>query len=144
MARSRIVIVGGGIAGLACAWELVRSGDDVDVTVLDAADRPGGKLRREPVAGVPMDVGAESLLARRPEALELADEVGLAGAVVHPATTSARIWTRGALHPLPRGTLMGVPADPSAALGVLTPGEVERARREEALGRRRSRRRVGR
>src|SRR5688500_4311074 len=100
MARSRIVIIGGGIAGLACAWELVRAGDEADVTVLDAAARPGGKLRREPIAGVPMDVGAESLLARRPEALALADEVGLAEAVVHPAATSARIWTRGALRPL--------------------------------------------
>ena len=131
MARSRIVIIGGGIAGLACAWELVRDGDDVDVTVLDAAARPGGKLRREPVAGVPMDVGAESLLARRPEALVLAEEVGLAEAVVHPATTSARIWTRGALHPMPRATLMGVPSDPAAALGVLTPDEVERAQHEQ-------------
>jgi protoporphyrinogen/coproporphyrinogen III oxidase len=131
MARSRIVIVGGGIAGLACAWELVHSGDAVDVTVLDAAARPGGKLRREPVAGVPIDVGAESVLARRPEALALMDEVGLGQAVVHPATTSARIWTRGSLHPMPRGTLMGVPSDPADALGVLTPGEVARAQHEQ-------------
>src|SRR5688500_11161637 len=131
MARSRIVIIGGGIAGLACAREVVRSGDAVEVTILDAAARPGGKLRREPIAGVPIDVGAESVLARRPEALALMDEVGLAGAVVHPTTTSARIWTRGALHPLPRGTLMGVPSDPADALGVLTPAEVARAQHEE-------------
>jgi protoporphyrinogen/coproporphyrinogen III oxidase len=97
MARSRFVVVGGGITGLAAAWELSQLLPEAQVTLLDAADRPGGKLRREPVAGVPLDVGAESLLARRPEALALAREIGLADEVVHPATTSASIWSRSQL-----------------------------------------------
>src|SRR5689334_10576691 len=109
MVGARVVVVGGGISGLAAAWELSRSRPDATITVLDAADRPGGKLRREPVAGVALDVGAESFLARRPEALDLARELDLTDAVVHPATTAASVWSRGDLHPLPKGTLMGIP-----------------------------------
>ena len=60
------------------------------------------------VGGVVVDVGAEAMLNRRPEGVELARELGLE--IEHPATTSSRIWTRGALRPLPR-SLMGVPLD---------------------------------
>ncbi len=130
MAGSRIVVVGGGISGLTAAWQLLGSLPDADITVVDAADRPGGKLRREPVAGVALDVGAESVLARRPEALTLMSELGLDDAVVHPEATTASIWSRGELHPMPRGTLMGIPSPASSARGVLLPEEVARAEDE--------------
>ncbi len=130
MVGSRIIVVGAGISGLAAAWELVRTLPDASVTMLDASDRPGGKLRREPVAGVAIDVGAESMLARRPEALDLVSQLGLADRIVHPATTSASIWSRGELHPLPRGTLMGIPSPASSAAGILSAGEVARAENE--------------
>ncbi len=130
MVGSQVLIVGGGIAGLACAWELSRALPDATLTLFDAADRPGGKLRREPVAGVALDVGAESMLARRPEALDLLSEVGLDDQVVHPATTSAAIWSRGDLHPMPKGTLMGIPSTASSALGILSAAEVARAESE--------------
>ncbi|NYG08683.1 oxygen-dependent protoporphyrinogen oxidase [Phycicoccus badiiscoriae] len=134
MAGSRIVIVGGGIAGLACAWDLSHAVPDATITVLDASDRPGGKLRREPVAGVALDVGAESMLARRPEALDLLSELGADDEVVHPDTTSASIWSRGDLHPLPKGTLMGIPSPPASALGILSADEVARAEHETPWG----------
>ena len=102
----RVVVVGGGLAGLTAAYALTQRGDNV--TVLEAAAHTGGKLRRAEVGGVTVDVGAEAMLNRRPEAVELARELGLD--VVHPATTSSRIWTRGELRPLPR-SLMGVPLD---------------------------------
>lgn len=127
---SRYVVVGGGISGLAAAWELVQHVPAEDITVVEATDRVGGKLRAADVAGITVDVGAESLLARRPEAIRLLDEVGLTPDLVHPATTSASVWSRGALHPLPRGTLLGVPADPSGLAGLLTAAEVDRARAE--------------
>ena len=130
MVGSRILIVGGGIAGLACAWELSHALPDATITLLDAGDRPGGKLRREPLAGVALDVGAESMLARRPEALDLMSELGLDDQVVHPATTSASIWSRGDLHPMPKGTLMGIPSPASSALGILSADEVARAEAE--------------
>ena len=102
----RVLVVGGGLAGLTAAH--VLSHDGHEVTVLEAAPEPGGKLRRAEVGGVVVDVGAEAMLNRRPEGVALAQELGLD--VVHPAVQSSRIWTRGALRPLPR-SVMGVPVD---------------------------------
>jgi oxygen-dependent protoporphyrinogen oxidase len=101
-----VVVVGGGIGGLTAARELAAAG--ADVLVLEGAPRTGGKLRRTPVGGVSVDVGAEAMLNRRPEGVALARSLDLA--VEHPTTASSRIWTRGALRPLPR-SLMGVPLD---------------------------------
>ncbi|HEY1134094.1 MAG TPA: protoporphyrinogen oxidase, partial [Nocardioides sp.] len=103
---AHVVVVGGGVAGLTAAYRLTGLGHAV--TVLEADDRVGGKLRTAEVAGVRVDVGAEAMLNRRPEGVALARELGLA--VVHPALAASRIWSRGALRPLPR-SLMGVPSD---------------------------------
>jgi protoporphyrinogen/coproporphyrinogen III oxidase len=124
-----VAVVGGGIAGLAAAWFLRRDGGpDLQVTVLEGAPVTGGKLRVSEVAGVPVDEGAESLLLRRPEGVALVRAAGLGDALVDAATTSASIWSRGALRPLPAGTLMGVPTDlrALAASGLLTPQELAR------------------
>lgn len=120
----RVAVVGAGIAGLTAALDLVEAG--CDVVVLEGADRIGGKLRVDRVGDLQIDVGAESMLARRPEAVDLADRVG--AELTHPATTSAAIWTRGALRPLPP-TVMGVPADLDAleASGILAERPVGRA-----------------
>ena len=128
--RRHVVVVGGGIAGLAAAWSLRRHSNDegvgVRVTVLEGSPQIGGKLRVGELAGVAVDEGAESLLLRRPEAVELA---GAAGLVLEPAaTTSAQVWSRGELRPLPRDTVMGIPADlrSLAATGLLTTAEMAR------------------
>ena len=129
--RPHVVVVGGGIAGLAAALGVLDGLPTAEVTVLEGSDRLGGKLRLEPVAGHLVDVGAESLLAVRPEAVALAARVGAGDDVVAPSTTSAAVWSRGALRPLPRATLMGVPTDPDSARGVLADDEVERLRAEQ-------------
>jgi oxygen-dependent protoporphyrinogen oxidase len=123
----RAVVVGGGIAGLTAARELAAAGREV--VVLEGSPRIGGKLLTAEVAGVCVDVGAESMLARRPEGMDLAREVGLG--LVHPATTASAVWTRGALRPLPR-SVMGVPVDPDqvAASGILDDAGVDRLRHE--------------
>ncbi|MFJ1704118.1 protoporphyrinogen oxidase [Kitasatospora sp. NPDC088346] len=130
MAQAHVVVVGGGIAGLAAAAFL--SAGPGRVTLLEGSGRLGGKLMTGEVGGVRVDLGAESMLARRPEAVELARLVGLADALEPPGTAKAAVWTRGALRPLPAGQLMGVPGDLDAlaASGVLSPAGLERARRE--------------
>lgn len=129
MSPPTVVVVGAGITGLAAAWELLQH-NDLRVIVFERAQQPGGKLRTAEVAGHRIDVGAESMLARRPEALQLVHEAGLSAGIVHPRPVPAAIYSRGGLHPLPARTLMGIPSDPGSAAGVLTPDEVARARAE--------------
>ena len=107
-----VVVVGAGIAGLAAAAALREQATaGLRVTVLEGSAAIGGKLALTEVGGVVTDSGAESMLARRPEAVALAESAGLAADVVHPATAGAGVWSRGALRTLPSGQLMGVPAD---------------------------------
>jgi protoporphyrinogen/coproporphyrinogen III oxidase len=127
-----VVVVGGGIAGLAAAFFL--RDQPFRVTVLEGSPRLGGKLSASEVAGVPMDEGAEALLARRPEGVGLITATGLGGDLVPAGVTSSAIYTRGELRPLPRRQFMGVPADIDelAATGVVSPEAVARARQESA------------
>ncbi|MET9690416.1 protoporphyrinogen oxidase [Streptomyces sp. NPDC006514] len=127
------VVIGGGIAGLAAAHRLLAEG--VRVTLLEAGPRLGGKLHAGELAGASVDLGAESMLARRPEAVALAEAVGLGDAVQAPATATAHLWTRGALRPMPRGHVMGVPGDlgPLAASGVLSADGLARIEAERTL-----------
>ena len=112
--RRRVVIIGGGIAGLAAAHTLVSESDEaLDITVLEAGSQVGGKLSVSEVAGVPVDEGAEALLAARPEAVSLARDVGLDRDLVDPLTTKASLWVRDELRPMPPG-VMGVPTDLAA------------------------------
>ncbi|GAA5109219.1 protoporphyrinogen oxidase [Alloalcanivorax gelatiniphagus] len=122
-----VVVVGGGVAGLVAARGLAAAGRDV--LVLEGSAQVGGKLRSAEVAGLTVDVGAEAMLARRPEGLALADEVG--AEVVHPTTATSAVWSRGALRAMPR-SLMGVPfdLDQLAASGVLSAEGLARARAE--------------
>ncbi|MGW0905516.1 protoporphyrinogen oxidase [Streptomyces sp. NPDC002853] len=126
-----VVVIGGGIAGLAAAHRLLDTG--ARVTVLEASDRLGGKLLPGEIEGVRVDLGAESMLARRPEAVALAREVGLADRLQPPATATAAIWTRGALRPMPKGHVMGVPGDASALSGVLSDEGLQRIERDRDL-----------
>ncbi|MEV4231193.1 protoporphyrinogen oxidase [Streptomyces bobili] len=128
-----VVVVGAGIAGLAAAHRLLDRG--ARVTVLEASDQVGGKLLPGEIAGVRVDLGAESMLARRPEAVALAREVGLAGRLRQPATATASIWTRGALRPMPKGHVMGVPGTAAALAGVLSDQGLARIARDADLPR---------
>jgi len=125
--QPHVVIVGGGIAGLAAAFFL--RDEQVRVTVLEGSPRLGGKLSVSEIAGVAVDEGAEALLVTRPEGTGLIAQVGLAGERVEPGTTSSAIWTLGALRSLPRRQFMGVPSDMAelARSGVVSPEGITRA-----------------
>ncbi len=126
-ARPHVVIVGGGISGLAAAFFL--RDEAVRVTVLEGSPRLGGKLSVSGVAGVAVDEGAEALLVTRPEGTALIAEAGLDDQRTDPGPTSSAIWTLGALRPLPRRQFMGVPSDMAelARSGVLSADGVARA-----------------
>lgn len=114
MTAPRVVVVGGGITGLVAADLLQqdpdRRGVPCAVTVLEASERLGGKIRAVDVAGVAVEAGADSLTRRTPQVPELCRRLGLDDQLVPAATGRALVWSRGRLHPLPAGTLLGVPA----------------------------------
>ncbi|HEX6247262.1 MAG TPA: protoporphyrinogen oxidase [Nocardioidaceae bacterium] len=129
-----VVVVGGGISGLAAAAALRRQAPDIRVTVLESSPAVGGKLALAEVAGITVDVGAEAMLNRRPEATALARESGLEDQLVHPATVSASLWNRGQMTAMPR-TLMGVPVDARALAdsGVISKAGLARAALDAVL-----------
>ena len=130
------MVIGGGISGLAAAWRSIRTSPDTEVIVLEGSAQVGGKLRRAEIGGVTVDVGAESVLARRPEAVDLITEAGLGADLVHPVVTAASVLARGELHRLPGGTVMGVPGSRAALpglAGLLTGPEVDRVAAEPTI-----------
>ncbi|MGE5827736.1 MAG: protoporphyrinogen oxidase [Micromonosporaceae bacterium] len=112
----RVVVVGGGVAGLAAAHRLRElAGPGLSIVLVEQTGRLGGKLRTGEIEGGPVEVGAEMFLARE-EGLDsavvrLARAVGLGDDLVHPAPLPAAIVVGGRHHRVPAGTLLGVPSD---------------------------------
>ena len=116
----RVAVVGAGISGLVAAHELQRAG--VEAVVLEADDRPGGKIDSSQVSGLTVEVGPDGFVARDPAAAELCHRLGLGTDLVEPATSGAFVWVDGRLRPLPDRSLLGVPwtADAVAGTGILS------------------------
>ncbi|MHB1088524.1 MAG: protoporphyrinogen oxidase [Acidimicrobiales bacterium] len=138
-----VVIVGGGIAGLAAAWELTGAdaGPDAStprVELIEAGDHFGGTLVAGEFAGRTVDLGPDGFLARRPEALELVRELGVEDCLEPINASGASIWLRGALDTLPEGLVMGIPTSSKAlsSLKGLTWRARLAARRDQWLPRR--------
>jgi protoporphyrinogen/coproporphyrinogen III oxidase len=125
---ARVVVVGGGVAGLATAHRLLRADPSLDVTVLEAEDRAGGRLATASVGGLELDAGPDSFVARKPWAADLCRELGLE--LAEPGVRGAFAWTDRGLAPLPPSAL-GVPAEVGELLR--WPG-LSRAGRLRALG----------
>lgn len=120
MTPPSVAVVGGGITGLAAAWELVTGG--AQVTVYEAGHRLGGRILTADVAGRPVDLGPDSVLARVPHALDLCRELGLGDELVHPAAEGAAVWSEGRLRPLPRGLVLGAPPGAGDLIGLARSG----------------------
>lgn len=113
-------VIGGGISGLTAAYRLRQAvGDDASITVFDPADRLGGVLRTERVAGQPMDVGAEAFVVRRPEVPALLGELGLAGRQVGTTGVRPLLYSQHRLHALPSDTVNGIPSSAASMAGLV-------------------------
>jgi oxygen-dependent protoporphyrinogen oxidase len=102
------VVVGGGIAGLAAAYELRRRG--VGVQLLEAAPRLGGVILTERVDGWVIDGGPDALLVHKPAAVDLCRELGLGDRLVPTLLPrTAYVLREGRLCPLAEGSFLGFP-----------------------------------
>lgn len=111
-AAQHVVVIGGGVSGLVAARECARVG--MRVTLLEAADALGGSIRTVDLDGISLDAGAESFATRGGQVQALIEQLGLADAVVEPEGGGA--WLSGIPGapdaPLPKGGLLGIPANP--------------------------------
>ena len=132
MTQLDAVVVGGGISGLAVARRLAVAG--LRVELLESSIRFGGKLAGASLgrSDLRVDVGAESMLVRRPEVPALIASLGLSDQAVHPTDAKPRVYVDGRAVAMPPSAV-GVPGDLDALAELLTPAGLERARAEPAL-----------
>jgi oxygen-dependent protoporphyrinogen oxidase len=110
---SDVIVIGGGIAGLAAAYELQRLG--LHVRLLEAAPRLGGAILTERFDGWVIDGGPDSLLVQKPAAVALCRELGLGDrlqSTIEPRI--AYVLRDGELHAIPEGSFLGFPIRVSA------------------------------
>ncbi|MDM7888004.1 FAD-dependent oxidoreductase [Curtobacterium sp. RHCJP20] len=129
-----VVVVGGGVAGLVAARDLAKGG--AHVVLVEAGDRLGGMIRRHTVAGLDLDLGAESFATRTDAVERLAIELGLGNDIVSPDPRGAWLMTRdGRTAPIPQTGFLGIPGSPMAAdvLAVIGQGGGLRAQMDSLL-----------
>lgn len=106
----RVVIAGGGIAGLSLAWALRGRAPEIDVVVLERASRTGGNIRTEHVDGYTYECGPDGFLDNAPDTLQLVRTIGLEGRLL-PSNAAARRRFISS-----KGRLCEVPTSPAALL----------------------------
>jgi protoporphyrinogen/coproporphyrinogen III oxidase len=106
MTRPTVAVVGGGVSGLVAARALAASSD---VTLFESASSLGGKIQTAELCGMPIDTGPDAFITRQGAAERLCRELGLADELLPPSSNSVAIFTRGELHQMPKGIVLGVP-----------------------------------
>lgn len=130
----RVAIIGGGLSGLVAAYELNKESDLI-FDLYEADSRFGGKFQTIHREGFLIEKGPDSFLARKPAGMELVAELGLQNQLIANATGRSFIFNKQKLHPIPEGSVMGVPTDETALLqsDLLTTAEKERALKEKEI-----------
>jgi protoporphyrinogen/coproporphyrinogen III oxidase len=124
----RTAIIGGGIAGMAAAYELEKAraaGEPAEYTLFEASPRLGGVLSSEIACGAVIERGPDSFLTEKPAAAELCRELGLGADLVgsNDADRKTFILVRNRLIPLPDGLMFLVPTKliPTALTPLFSP-----------------------
>src|SRR6516164_9428887 len=119
----KVVIIGGGISGLATAYYLAKAG--ATATIVESRPRLGGVIQTEHIEGCTIEAGPDSFLSVKPAALDLIRDLGLADDVIGSNDHLRITYVRkgGRLVPLPDGLMMMVPTKilPLATTGLLSP-----------------------
>lgn len=137
--RRHVVVIGGGISGLATAAFLRRDSHGApDVTVIEADARLGGKVLTHDLCGLAIDTGPDAFLVRVPAMARLLADLGFDDDLVAPAALGSYVWSRGRLRRLPTGTVFGIPDRmlPLARSGLISPPGLLRAGLDLVLPRR--------
>jgi protoporphyrinogen/coproporphyrinogen III oxidase len=127
MEKKKVVIIGGGITGLATAYylqkEIKEKALPLEVKLFEASNRFGGVIHTVKKDGFIIEKGPDSLLARKASALKLIKEVGLEDKVVANTAGKSYIYARGKIHSMPEGAFMGIPTQvtPFALSGLFSP-----------------------
>ncbi len=128
----KVLVIGGGLAGLTTAYDLMKAG--AEVSVHEASHRWGGKIFSSPVGDRMVDAGPDNFLARVPEGTDLCRELGLEDKLTIPVSPRpAYLYLDNSLKLLPAGTVLGVPTDFNALEGIISPAGIKRARQDLEL-----------
>ncbi|VAW39258.1 Protoporphyrinogen IX oxidase, aerobic, HemY [hydrothermal vent metagenome] len=112
---SRVVVIGGGIAGLATCYHILQeagaAGRKIDITLIDKGERPGGNIRTERAWGFLVEGGPDCFLSEKPWALQLCRRLGLDSSILPTSRPRGKtyVFSRGKLHLLPEGVILMVP-----------------------------------
>jgi protoporphyrinogen/coproporphyrinogen III oxidase len=107
--KPRVVVIGGGISGLAAAHRLVERGAQLksvpEVLLLEASSRLGGVIRSERRDGFLLEAGPDSFISEKPEAVALAKRIGIAARLIETNAAHRRsfIVRKGRLRAVPEG-----------------------------------------
>jgi oxygen-dependent protoporphyrinogen oxidase len=123
-----VVVIGGGIAGLASAYytykKAAEKGLQVSITVIEREPRWGGKIQTDRVEGFVIEGGPDTFLATKPWAVNLCRELGLESRLhgTNPHQKSTYVLHRDRLLPLPEGLTMMIPTQfgPMLRTGLLS------------------------
>jgi len=107
----KVTIVGGGLTGLTVAYYLGHAKPDWQIQLYEQAPRFGGKIQTQRVDDFVVELGPDSYLSRKTEMTDLVTDLGLAETLVSNETGQAYVYDRGSMHPIPGGSIMGIPTE---------------------------------
>ena len=106
-----VTIVGGGLTGLTAAYYLGHAKPEWNITLYEQAPRFGGKIQTQRVDDFVVELGPDSYLGRKTEMTDLIYELGLGDTLVSNETGQAFVYDKGSIHPIPGGSIMGIPTE---------------------------------